>query len=83
MRYEKVCVEVAAKFLRGGGVRPTMLVWSDGRRYPVERVICIDRAPSLVSAVLPMRFTCIICGREKYLWFEPEKMRWFVELAHP
>ena len=83
MHYEKVCVEVSARFLRKGGLRPTELVWADGRRYSVSGVVCVDRAPSRVTDLLPMRFTCLICGREKYLWFEPEAMRWFVELELP
>ena len=39
----------------------------------------IDRAPARVSAVLPMRYTCVMGGREKYLYFEEERLRWFVE----
>ena len=83
MQYEKVCVEVAAKFLRDGGMRPTALFWDDGRKFAVERVKYIERAPSHVSSVLPVRYTCLIEGREKYLWFEPEELRWFVEVIHP
>lgn len=81
MRYEKVCVEVGAKFLKNGGLRPTEVVWEDGRRYGVERVKFIERAPSRVGSVLPVRYTCVIGGAEKYLYFEPDLMRWFVEVT--
>lgn len=81
MEYRKVCVEVVAHFSEKGGVRPVLLVWEDGRRFPVDRVRFAERAPARVNALLPVRYTCMIGGKEKYLYFEPEKMRWFVEVA--
>lgn len=83
MHYAKVCVEVAARFLRDGGLRPVAVLWEDGRRYEVQRVKFIERAPAHVSAVLPVRYTCVIAGAEKELWFEPEELRWFVEVKSP
>ncbi len=83
MRFEKVYVQVAATFLREGGLRPTALIWSDGRKFFVERVTEVATAPPHVASVFPVRYTCLIEGREKYLWFEPQNMRWFVELALP
>lgn len=83
MHYAKVCVEVAARFLRDGGLRPVALLWEDGRRYEVQRVKFIERAPAHVNAVLPVRYTCVIAGKEKELWFEPEELRWFVEVKSP
>ena len=80
MKYKKVCVEVLARFSGKGGVRPVELVWSDGRTFPVERVRFVERAPARVNAVLPVRYTCVIGGKEKLLYFEPERMRWFVEV---
>lgn len=79
MRYRKVCVEVTAKFSRDGGVKPLSLVWEDGRRLEVDRVKAVERAPARVSALLPIRYTCVILGRERWLYLEPDKMRWFVE----
>lgn len=79
MGYKKVCVEVTAKFMREGGVRPLSLLWYDGRRFEVDKVKSVERVPARVGAVLPIRFTCIILGQERWLYLEPEKMRWFVE----
>ena len=78
--YRKICVEVFAKFSPDGGVRPVELVWADGKRYPIERIRFVERVPARVEALLPVRYTCLVHGREKYLYFEPEKMRWFVEV---
>ena len=57
------------------------LVWKDGAKYAIDRVRFAERAPARVSAIMPVRYTCLIGGREKYLYFEPEKMRWFVEVG--
>ena len=80
MEYKKVCVEILARFSEEGSVRPLELVWTDGRKYAVERVRFVERAPARVNAVLPVRYTCVIGGKEKYLYFEPDRMRWFVEV---
>lgn len=62
-------------------MRPLALRWMDGATYSIDRVRFAERAPARVSAILPVRYTCLIGGKEKYLYFEPEKMQWFVEVA--
>lgn len=79
MRLYKVYVEVIVKFLLDGGMRPLEIVWTDGQRFTVDRVKYIDNVPSKVGALSSRRFTVIIHGREKYLYFEEMKERWFVE----
>ncbi len=80
MSFRKVCVDMLAQFSSQGGVRPLVLTWTDGRKYTVERVRMVERAPARVNAVLPVRYTCVIGGKEKLIYFEPERMRWFVEV---
>lgn len=79
MGYRKVCVEVAAKFPREGGLIPLSLVWEDGRKFEVEKMKSVERASAHVGAILPLCFTCVIGGSEKRLYFEPSLNRWFVE----
>ncbi len=62
-------------------MRPVCLVWEDGRRFTVDRVKHVQRAPARVNAVLPVRYTCIVEGRERMLYFEEDELRWFVEKA--
>lgn len=81
MQYRKVCVEVTARFSKEGGVLPLSLVWEDGHRFTVDRVKAVEAAPARVGALLPVRYTCVIGGREKWLYLEPEKLRWFVETS--
>ncbi len=80
MEYKKVCVEILARFLSDGGLRPVELLWTDGERYPIERTKFIEHAPANVESILPVRYTVVVGGKERYLYFEPEKMRWFVEV---
>lgn len=81
MELRKVCVEVTAKFAREGGLRPLSLVWEDGRTLVIDRVKAVSPAPARVKALLPVRYTCVILGKERWLYLEPDKMRWFVEAA--
>lgn len=79
MEYERVNVETVVRFAKDGGMRPLYIVWEDGRTYEIERIRFIERAPARVSAVLPVRFTCVMGGTDKYLYYEAGSQRWFVE----
>ena len=45
----KIFVEVTARFDTDGSLTPLDLVWEDGRRYPVDRVI--EAVPEVVDKV--------------------------------
>ncbi len=59
---------------------PLAVVWEDGRRFPVDCVMSVTNAPERVASVLPVRYTCVIRGRKKFLYFEPKRRAWFVEV---
>ena len=80
MEYRRVFIETAVKFYREGGMRPLWLVWEDGRKFSIDRVKYIERAPAHAGAVLPVRYTCMIADRERNLYFEEETQRWFLEI---
>ncbi len=73
----KTYVEVEAKFDVAGRVRPTCVIWEDGRRFEIDRVKDIRQAASLKIGGCGMRYRCEICGRETDLYFEDPK--WFVD----
>lgn len=79
MGFEKIYLEVVVKFPAEGGMRPLYLVWEDGKKYPIDRVKSAGYAPARVPAVLPLRYTCIFGGQERYLYYEEDGRRWFVE----
>lgn len=73
----KVYVDVTARFNKEGGVTPENIIWEDGRRYEIDRVVDVRPAASLKAGGVGMRYICRILGRETYLFLEGD--RWFVE----
>lgn len=75
---DKVYVSVMAEFTKEGGILPKKFVWEDGRVYEVEKVKDIRRAASLKAGGTGLRYTCVIQGQEKHLFYEDHN-RWFME----
>lgn len=73
----KVYVEVTARFDTGGSVIPENIIWEDGRRFDIDRVLDIRPAASLKAGGCGIRYTCRINGKETFLFLEEN--RWFVE----
>ena len=48
--------------------------------YEINRIIDVRRAACLRAGGRGIRFTCIIDGNEKHLYYEDGK-KWFVESA--
>lgn len=74
---EKRYVEVVARTSAEGDVTPLAIVWEDGRRFPVDRVLDRRRAASLKCGGTGMRYTVEVGGHATYLFYEGP--RWFVE----
>lgn len=79
-------VEVAADFDTDGIMRPLLLIWEDGRKYEIDKVIDIRQAHAQKAGGQGDRYTVLINGRERYLFFERNSTltgncigRWFVE----
>ena len=72
MAYEKIYIEVTAEFSRQGGMKPKFILWTDGRKFEIDSV-------KDICGVLPKRYTITVWGERKYLYYEREKERWFVE----
>ena len=79
MRYERVYLDITARFLKEGGIRPLEIIWTDGKRYIIDKIKFIERTPSKAGGTLPYRYTVIIGGLERYLYYEDHAERWFVE----
>ena len=73
----KVYVEVTAKFDTEGNITPLSVTWEDGTVYEIDRILDKRRAASLKAGGIGMRYTCLIPGRQSYLYYE--EPRWFVE----
>ena len=73
----KVIVPVVAEFDADGNLTPISFVWEDGRRYTIDRVLDVRRAASLKAGGAGLRYTCVVRGRQTYLF--REEGRWFME----
>lgn len=78
MQVRKVYVDVTAEFSKEGVLIPLSIRWEDGIVYEITRVKDKCRAASTKAGGVGMRYTCIICGQEKYLFYEDNNL-WFVE----
>jgi len=71
-------ISVIVKFSEGGKITPLSLLWDDGRTFDIDRVTDIRRAASLKAGGIGLRFTCLIRGKEVYLFKDEDK--WFMEV---
>lgn len=74
----KIYVDVTAEFSKEGILTPKSIKWEDGMVYDIDRIKDIRRAASLKAGGAGMRYTCMINGQDKYLFYEDNNM-WFVE----
>lgn len=79
MKVKKVFVEVIAKFDTEGRIIPLTIVWEDGRKFTVDKILDVRQAASLKGGGQGIRYTCRIKSRDTYLYYEG--LNWFVEQA--
>lgn len=77
----KIYVDVEALHTKDGALLPMSIRWIDGREYAVDRVLDVRKAASLKAGGIGIRYTCRICGKERYIWYENPS--WFVEGKEP
>lgn len=72
----KITVEVSAVFDKDGHITPQK-IYLNGQTFDVFHITDVRRAASLKSGGTGIRYTCLIDGRESYL-FNDDGI-WFVE----
>jgi len=82
----KVYVQVNADFNSDGAMLPRELIWEDGEKYTIDRVIDIQQAAAMKAGGQGDRYTIEVRGHKSYLFFERSPNltgnnigRWFVE----
>lgn len=70
MEERRVYVEVVAKFDLNGNLLPVEIIWTDGRRFEIDRVLDVRQAASLKAGGQGDRYTVRVCGRRRFLFFE-------------
>ena len=76
-RREKCNVAVYAHFDLEGIPWPQAIVWEDGRRFAIDRVIDRRHAASMKVGGFGIRYTIAIEGQQKFLW--QDNKGWYVE----
>ena len=74
---EKRYVGVVSRTDEEGNVTPLSVLWEDGRKFEIDRVLECRRAASLKTGGTGMRYTVRIGANITYLFYE--EPRWFVE----
>lgn len=73
----KTYVTVKASFLPDGKLLPFEIVWEDGRRFLIDKILDIRAAASTKAGGCGIRYVCRISGSVTNLFFDTN--RWFVE----
>ena len=84
---ERVYVKVSSDFDCTGYMQPRTITWADGRTFQIDEVRDFRPAASFGGGRRGDRYTIMIHGAERYLFFERTDPgfashlgRWFVEL---
>ena len=78
MSRNKVYVTVMAEFSAEGRLLPKSIIREDGREYQIDRVKDKRRAASTKAGGVGERYTCLVEGKEVFLYYEDNNM-WFME----
>jgi hypothetical protein len=82
---DKIYVAVDLHITVEGELRPKAIIWADGRRFEIEKVIDVRRKASLKAGGAGIRFEVRIDGKTRYLFMEDIEFNklpgalWFVE----
>lgn len=85
----KTYVSVTADFSDEGVMLPRSIVWEDGFRYEIDRVLDIRPSFAAKAGGQGDRYTITVSGKRTFLFFERTTNltgniigRWFVERKH-
>lgn len=76
---EKKYVDMVVVQYKSGCMKPLFLVWENGVKYPIDKVLNVRKAASLKAGGRGVRYSCLISGQKKDLYLEDDK--WFVEIG--
>lgn len=86
----KVYIEVDVHFREDGVMLPTAVIWEDGCRYPVDKVLSIRPGYAAKAGGQGDKYTIQVQGRQTCIYFERQMDcssrvigRWFAERKIP
>jgi hypothetical protein len=77
----KILIDVVVLHRSDGVLIPIKVIWEDGKKYNIDKVLDIKKRASHKVGGYGLRYSCIIMGSLKFLWLEKfeDSSRWFVE----
>lgn len=74
---QRINLDVLVEHRTDGKQLPRMILWPDGRRFAIDKILEARQAPALKGGGIGMRYLCRIGGKERYLFNVRDA--WFVE----
>ena len=74
----KKFVDVIVLMSKEGNLKPQTIIWEDGRKFKIDKVLEIRRASSTKAGGVGVRFRCVILGEIRDLFLDDFK--WFIEI---
>lgn len=74
----KKYIDVNAVFHADGRIDPKAIIWEDGRKFEIDKILDIRRAASLKAGGCGIRYICMAHGKQVTLFLEED--RWFIEM---
>ena len=68
-------VTVNASFQADGSMFPVKIIWDNGAEYPISNVIGVKFYPTVKSVKGGVKFTCVILGKIREVYFEIKSSR--------
>lgn len=73
----KAYVGVNVEWTLDGKIIPKVIIWEDGRKFVIDRILDVRPAASLKVGGVGIRYTIRVRGKETFLF--RSQYRWFVE----
>ena len=73
----KAYVGVNVEWTLEGQIIPKVIIWEDGRKFVIDRILDVRPAASLKVGGVGIRYTIRVRGKETFLF--RSQYRWFVE----
>ncbi len=69
-------VKVIVSFDCDGTLTPNIIIWNEKQRFNIDKITDIRYTSSPQDEKAGIRYTCLIHGQQRYLFYE--NSRWFV-----
>ena len=70
-------IEVICKYEYSGDIIPLEIIWHDGQRFKIDRILQVCPFTGKNNEGITRRYTCMIHQHRRYLYFS--KKYWYVE----